>query len=245
MEAAGGLRQVGLARQQKPLLRTGRRSANLEAGADRCRRDQRGRRLVQPHRYSLRFGEGSRVQIDEDLASGDQRVDRVARHVAFGRPEEVTERAARLRRHPRQYLLFLERGYVGRGAQIVVQKLNVPLKHPVDISRGSDPVVQTQVLSVTLAGRTYPPPVVKPVAVRAALSQALKVLFGLAFLPARAIFTNHKKIRRMQNAQTPAVRRTILELDRRYLIEVLMDGLVVFEFDDRWQLDSVAFKTGS
>src|SRR5437899_243963 len=142
----------------------------------------------------------------------------------------------------RQRALPVKRWYLRRGPQIVFEKLDVPLKLPVDLRRGSHPVVQAEGLSMLVAWWTRPSLSLALVAVRIPLRQPFQLIVGLALFPPGAVLANHEEVRRMQNAQALTIRCTIIELDGGNLIVVLQNGLIVLQFDDGGKLDTVAFK---
>ena len=107
------------------------------------------------------------------------------------------------------------------GPQGFFKKLNTTIKEPVNLSRRSNLVVKTEALSVLPAGRTDPSVVAATVPVRVALRQANQVFFGLAFFPPHTVRSDYKEVRRVEDAKTFPIRRTIVELNRGSLVVIL------------------------
>jgi hypothetical protein len=118
------------------------------------------------------------------------------------------------------------------GSQVVFKKLNVALEKPVNLSRRSNPVVETEALSVLLAGWTDPSVVAATVPVRVPLRQPNQVFFGLTFFPPRTVGSDYKEVRSMRDAKTFPICRTIIELNRGSLVVILEYLVVVLQFVD-------------
>src|SRR6516225_11882560 len=81
---------------------------------------------------------------------------------------------------------------------------------------------------------------VAPVSIRHRPGEALQPRVGLPFLPANGIAANNKEVRRVPDAQWPAVLSLVYEFDRGRLIIELENLSVVFVFVQRRQFDPVA-----
>jgi len=128
------------------------------------------------------------------------------------------------------------------GSQIVLKKLNVALENPVNLSRRSNPVIETEALSVLSAGWTNPSVIAATVSVRVTLRQPNQISFGLAFFPSRSIGSDYKEIRGMKDAKTFPICRIKVELNRRCLVIIFEYLVVVLQFVYRGQLNAVALK---
>src|SRR5579864_9497064 len=128
------------------------------------------------------------------------------------------------------------------GSQVVFKKLNVALEKPVNLSRRSNPVVETEALSVLSAGWTDPSVVAATVPIRVTLRQPNQVFFGLTLFPPRSVGPDYKEVRGMKDTKTFPICRIIVELNRGSLVIILEYLVVVLQFVNGGQLNAVALK---
>ena len=91
------------------------------------------------------------------------------------------------------------------GPYIVLQELNVPLVHPVDIPRRPYAVIESQRRRMRLTGRTDPAArLITCVPVGVLPIQKDQFVLGLAFLPPSAISSDHEVIGSVKDAHGAA-----------------------------------------
>src|SRR5258708_34262326 len=129
-----------------------------------------------------------------------------------------------------------------RRSEIVLEKLQIPLEDPVDLAGRANPVVETELFCVLLAGRTTPCPLIVTVSIRITVCQANQVFLSFAFFPGRTVCSNYKEVGCVKNSKAFSMRRRIVQLDGRGLVVIFQYVIVVFQLQNRGQLNPVAFK---
>jgi hypothetical protein len=142
----------------------------------------------------------------------------------------------------RQYPLSLEGRHRDWRSQIVFEKLNVPLKKPVDLGGRPHAIVQAEGFGMLSSWGTYPFLAIAPVTVRVPFRQPHQLFLGLALFPPGAIFSDDKEVGRMHYAEPLPVRRAVLQLDGGSLIVILQHRGSVLKLKDRRKLDAMAFE---
>ena len=90
--------------------------------------------------------------------------------------------------------------------EIVFQELDVPLENPVDIARGTNPVIKAVKGGIALSRRAAPVcSIVRAVAVLVALREKIKLILRLAFFPTCTVFSKDEKVGGMKHAKTASV----------------------------------------
>src|SRR5260370_40654946 len=97
------------------------------------------------HQNASRLSKSGSAEVDIDLARGNQKVDVIRRSDPLGLLEDLLQRHGRTSRHIGKNSLEGGRGNAsGIKTKIIFQKLHLPLKDPVDLSRESYAVLQPQ-----------------------------------------------------------------------------------------------------
>src|SRR5467141_1844341 len=129
-----------------------------------------------------------------------------------------------------------------RRSEIVLKKLEIPLEGPVDLTGRANSVVETEPFCILLARRADPCPLIATVSIRITVCQANQLFLSLAFFPTRTAYSDYKEVGCVKNSKAFSICRRIVQLDGRRLVVILQHVIVVLQFQDRGQLDSVAFK---
>src|ERR1700730_1548467 len=128
-------------------------------------------------------------------------------------------------------------------AQVVFQKLDVPLKHPVDLNRGSNAIVEPQLLRIRGSGWAMPVTFFSgTISIGISRCQPWQVFLCFPFLPPGFPITDDKEVRSVEYAHPLARCTWVVQFDWRRLIEILQDSSVMFHLVDSRQLDPMTFK---
>src|SRR5208283_3649217 len=124
-----------------------------------------------------------------------------------------------------------------------LQKLNVPLEDPINLTRGADPIVEPQCGCLGFAGWATPTLlVIATVSIRVMLGQPEQILFSLAFFPASLGRANDKKVWCVNDSKLSSARALVLELQWWGLVVVLENIWVMFHLMNRGQFHAMAFE---
>jgi hypothetical protein len=177
------------------------------------------------------FCQGSGGEIDIESAESDHREDVVTRHDVRGFPKELAQPDSGVGGDFREHLLLgfgLDRRV---GPDVVLQELNIPLVHPVDLSGRADAIVETKFLGAPLARRTVPLTAFGgAIPIRAPFCEAQEFLFGFPFLPTGSGPPNDEEVGCMENAQALSARSFVVQLYLNGLIVKLENFGIVLHF---------------
>ena len=130
-----------------------------------------------------------------------------------------------------------------RGPQIVLQELNIPLVHPIDIPRRPYVVIESQRRCMRFTRRTDPAArLITCVPVGVLPIQKDHFVLGLAFLPPSAIPSDHEVIGSVKDAHVPPGSTVVLQLKRGRLIEIFEHVIIVLQLVNGSEFDPVALE---
>src|SRR5208283_1056368 len=115
----------------------------------------------------------------------------------------------------------------------VFHELNVPLKHPVDLCRGANTIIEPQPFCVGLARWATPRLIASSsITIGVAHVESTQFFLGLPFFPTRFSAADDEEVRGVQHPHPLPRDALIIQLDCRRLIEILEDSSVMFHLVD-------------
>ena len=196
------------------------------------------------HQHAGRFAKGHASDVYRQHACRNQQIDLIACCNALRHFEQ------RLQRKPwdcegvPEQSLRNPRSACGTvRPQIIIEKLYVPLKDPIDFLRRPNAIVKSGLRGVRFAWRTAPSPcLIALVPVLVVFGEPVEFLLRLPFLPTNRIVADHEEVRCVEHPHAPAVRTVVEQFYRWRLIEILQHMCIVFHLVDGGQFDPVAFE---
>src|SRR5215469_6855027 len=185
---------------------------------------------------------GNKISLNDSRRN--EHVDVIARRQPFGHAEQVTQRDSWIIGDEGEH--GLSDVAVDRWrfcSQVVFQELNVPLVGPVNLTGGTNAIIEAQRAGFGFTWRATPSAgTIKAIAIRVVLGQPGQIFFCLPFLPASLGSTQYKEIRGVKNSHTPSACAVVGELQRWRLIVIFESVWVVFLLVNRGQFHAVALK---
>jgi hypothetical protein len=161
----------------------------------------------------------------------------------FSLPKKIAKSDAWAVRNERAHVFlgFLSNWHLG--SKVIVEELDIPLEHPINLTGRTDSVIEAKILGVSFSWWAAPlAAFVAEIPVRAPPCKLQEFVLGFPFLPADTGSAYNEKVRCMEDAQSLATGALVLQFDLDGLIVELKDVHIVLHFVNASEFNPMAFE---
>jgi hypothetical protein len=189
----------------------------------------------------LRQRSGRKVRFERP--NGDHGEQFIVRDDTFSLPKEITKSDAWAARNERAHVFLGFRPNWHLGSKVIVEELDIPLEHPIDLTGRADSVIEAKILGVSFSWWATPlATFVAEIPIRAPLCKLQEFVLGFPFLPADTGGAYNEEVRCMEDAQSLSCGAFVVQFDLDGLIVELQDVHIVLHFVNASEFNPMAFE---